>query len=123
MNKKRCLGWETVLPTRSQPCVLLFLLPLLVLSAAATAEDSFRIVGPAGPDIVRYLSTTHADCIESDQHDCTISSNLSDAQTFYGKFPGEEASYVVAFLLTMTGGSGENMMAVVMKGDTWGSYS
>ena len=91
--------------------------------ATVVAEESFRIVGPAGADIVRYLATTKADCIHSDQKNCTISSILSNAKTFYGKFPGDTAEYVVTFVFTRTGGSGENMMAVVFKGDSWGTYS
>jgi hypothetical protein len=99
------------------------LLVLLTLPVAAAADASFRIVGPAGPDIVRYLATTTVDCIDSDRKDCTISSIMSDAETFYGKFPGDTSDYVVAFVLTRTGGSSDNMMAVVLKGDTLGTYS
>jgi hypothetical protein len=96
---------------------------LLSLSGGAAGDESFRIAGPAGPDIVRYLSTTTVDCIDSDRKDCTIASILSDAETFYGKFPGEAADYVVTFVFTRTGGSGANMMAVLLKGDTWGTFS
>jgi hypothetical protein len=99
------------------------LLLLFTFPAAVFADASFRIVGPAGPDIVRYLSTTKVDCVDSDRKDCTISSIMVDAQTFYGKFPGDTADYVLAFVLTRTGGSGDNMMAVVLKGDTLGTYS
>jgi hypothetical protein len=102
---------------------IVVLLALLTLSAAVAADESFRIAGPAGPDIVRYLSTTKVDCLDSDRKDCTISSILSDAETFYGKFPCDTADYVVTFVLTRTGGSSDNMMAVVLKGDTWGTFS
>jgi hypothetical protein len=72
---------------RQQELRFVVLLALLTLSAAVAADESFRIAGPAGPDIVRYLSTTKVDCLDSDRKDCTISSILSDAETFYGSSP------------------------------------
>ena len=70
--------------------------------------------GPAKKDLMDYLANTPANCARP-APECTLASKTTHMWSFYGTFPNDPADYVIAFLSLETGGSGETMMAVVMK--------
>jgi len=92
------------------------------VASASAVEGQLKINGPAAPAIAQYLSTG-ADCPIDGKTGCTLGSIATDVRVFYGTFPGDPAQFAVAFVSTDTGGSGENLMAIILKGERGGIFT
>jgi len=95
---------------------------LLAGMPANGQDESLKINGPASGAIAQYLSTK-TECLNPDKTGCTLASIAMDTRVFYGKFPGDPAQFAIAFVTTDSGGSGANLMAIVLKADRSGTFS
>jgi hypothetical protein len=74
--------------------------------------------GPAAVAVERYLSSTRDECSsEPSRHDCTLRSSALDASLFYGRFPGDDRLYAIAFVSFATGGSGVALSAYLFRSE------